>query len=483
MRRFLPLFGCLAVGGALFALFGSDGPSGATRTLRDTGMETSRPTSAPPDLADFITGAEAYLRGHPADARIWADLGGAHVEQARRTGDPAHYARARSAFERSLRLSPEVDAMIGMGALANARHEFGAARSWGLRARRAAPYRWSLYAVLTDAYTELGRYGKAERALQRMLDGRPDVASLSRAAHLLRLRGQTERARAVLQRTRSMASAPADLALCDFQLGELEWGEGRPREALRAYGQALTADPGHAPSFAGRARAEAALGWTGAAIRDYGAAVARDPGFAAELGELYEYLGQPARAAQQYAVFAAEHRLMRAKGVADDLEAGRFAADHGDPGSAVRRLSAEWRRRGSVEVADALGWALHRAGRDAEAAGYAARAERLGDRDALFAYHRGEIERALGHTTSARAHLTRALRINPYFSLQDAPRARQALIELREAPSPPPPPSPRPPPPSPRPTETARDGTSGDSPAERTPRVQEGLTAGEHHRA
>ena len=59
-----------------------------------------------------------------------------------------------------------------------------------------------------------------------------------------------------------------------------------------------------------------------------------------------------------------------------------------------------------MEVADALAWALHRAGRSAEAARYAVRAGRLGGRHALFAYHRGEIEHALGRTDAARTHLT-----------------------------------------------------------------------------
>ncbi|MEV7006811.1 tetratricopeptide repeat protein [Streptosporangium sp. NPDC051022] len=329
MRGILPLLGCLAVSGALFVMFVVEGPFRSTGPeLRDTGLETSRPASAPPDPTDVGASAEARLR---------------------------------------------------------------------------------------------------------------------RAAHLL-LRGRTGRAGQVLRRTRLTASAPADLALCDFRLGELEWGRGRPRRALRAYGLALTEDPGHAPSYAGRARAEAALGWTGAAIRDYGAAVARDPGFAVEFGELYEYLGQPARAAQQYAAFTAGLRPMRAAGTVDALEIGRYEADHGDPDSAVRRLRAEWGRRTGVDVADALGWALHRAGRDSEAAGYAARAERLGGHNALFAYHRGEIERALGHPATARDHLARALRINPHFSPQGAPRARQALIELDEQArwAPPAPSSPRP---------------------------------------
>ncbi|MGW3914819.1 hypothetical protein ACWEBX_25325, partial [Streptomyces sp. NPDC005070] len=89
-----------------------------------------------------------------------------------------------------------------------------------------------------------------------------------------------------------------------------------------------------------------------------------------------------------------------------------------------------------IAVADALGWALHRAGNDQEALGFAVRAtdkEHGGDvRSALYAYHRGQIERDLGLSGPARRHLTEALRINPYFSPLLAPAAREALTALGE---------------------------------------------------
>ncbi|NUP61656.1 MAG: hypothetical protein HOW71_05700, partial [Nonomuraea sp.] len=181
-----------------------------------------------------------------------------------------------------------------------------------------------------------------------------------------------------------------------------------------------------------RARAQAALGRTPQALRDYAAAVARSPSFVVEYGELLDHLGDHAGARRQYAVFAAQTRLLAAQGITEDLALGRFEADHGDPGAAVRHLRAEWGRRQSVEVADALAWALHRAGHDAEAARYAARAARLGGRDALFAYHRGEIERALGHAGTARTHLREALSVNPHFAPGGAARVRAALAELGE---------------------------------------------------
>jgi len=53
--------------------------------------------------------------------------------------------------------------------------------------------------------------------------------------------------------------------------------------------------------------------------------------------------------------------------------------------------------------------------------------------NALFAYHRGMIEKSLGMKSAAVASLLRALRINPYFSTLLAPKARAALAQLKGA--------------------------------------------------
>ncbi|TDD11935.1 tetratricopeptide repeat protein [Nonomuraea deserti] len=425
-RRLPPLLGCVLLGGVLLALYA---PGGVLRRDEPPPGPAGR---SPYDLSGSIEDAQDRLRHRPDDAAIWASLGLLYLEQGRRTADGAYYGKAQGAFERSLRLptgdgEPYIDAVIGMGALANARHDFAGAVRWAERAREAAPYRWPLYGVLTDAYLELGQYERAERALRRMLDGRPDLASFTRAARLEQLHGRTGPARRLLLRACEIAGAPAEYAFCQWQLGELSWNGGDARGALAAYTRALAADPGHVPSRAGKARAEAALGHLDQARHDYATVVTRSPSSVVEYGELLEHLGDRAAARRQYAVFTAQHKLLAAGGNADDLAMGTYEANHGDPEAAVRHLRAEWRRRRSVVVADALGWALHKAGRHAEAAEYAARAARLGGHDALFAYHRGEIERALGHTESARAHLTRALSINPHFSPAGAARARALL--------------------------------------------------------
>jgi regulator of sirC expression with transglutaminase-like and TPR domain len=81
-------------------------------------------------------------------------------------------------------------------------------------------------------------------------------------------------------------------------------------------------------------------------------------------------------------------------------------------------------------VADALAWALHANGRDIDALRYADQALHLGTRSAQMYYHRGMIRAALGQSAGARADLTEALRINPYFSVRHVPIAKATLVRL-----------------------------------------------------
>jgi len=99
------------------------------------------------------------------------------------------------------------------------------------------------------------------------------------------------------------------------------------------------------------------------------------------------------------------------------------------PCRALRHAEAEWGRRHSVLVADALGWALHVNGRDAEASATRGRQPRSGRRVRSSSFI-GHDRTVAGTADEARRDLSDALRINPSFSVLQAPVARAALAGL-----------------------------------------------------
>ncbi len=390
-------------------------------------------TSVDP-LAISLRRIQEQLRRTPGNWPAWAALGATYVQQGRITADPTYYPKAQGALEKSLSLN-KVDnyaAMAGMGALAAARHDFTEALSWSQRASRINPHNSSVYGVMGDALVELGRYPEAFRAIQRMVDLKPGLPAFSRASYAWELRGDINQARAALQRGLQDASTPADAAFARYYLGELAWNAGDLEGASAQYAAGLAADPSYLPLVQGRAKVAAARGQTGAAIADYTWVVSRvpQPLYVIELGELYESMGRRQDAARTYDLVRAESKLFTANGVNVDLELAVFDADHGDAAAGLQAARAEWGRRHSVFVADALGWALHRVGRDGEALGFARTATRLGTRNALFYYHLGMIEKSLGQRTAARGDLARALALHPYFNPLQAPIARRALAEV-----------------------------------------------------
>ncbi|MFE5394744.1 tetratricopeptide repeat protein [Streptomyces sp. NPDC056568] len=436
--------GAVVLGGVLVLLpwGGGDapppapGPAAAARGAVTTGVP-----AALPGLAVLIGDRERHLRAQPLDGVSWAVLGTAYVEQGRRTADVANWPKAEKALRTSLQVGAERNpqALEGLAALAVARRDFPAAKKWGEDAVKAAPKRWTAHAVLIDAYTGLGDHEGVGRALEKVMKLRPGTPAVgARAAAVYRDRGWREDAAARISDAAAAADAPAERAAYLEQAGRLAFERGDREEALRFFQEARRIDPDQRAAQAGQGRALAALGRTTDALSAYQAALAKRPSpeYALELGELYESLGLDQAARVQYDLLRARVREAGAAGADEELVLGRFEADHGDPEAAVRRLREEWGRQPGTAVADALGWALHRTGEDEEALEFAVIAtdgeQGGGVRSALYAFHRGVIERALGRYGPARRHLGEALTINPYFSPLGAPEAERALAELGE---------------------------------------------------
>jgi pentatricopeptide repeat protein len=383
---------------------------------------------------DRIRSLQAAVAANAKNPDTYSSLGNAFLQKVRETADASFNARAQLAFEQSLNLEPaNAGALTGMGTLALARHDFRAGLRYGRQALAIAPGVVRIYGVIVDALVELGRYGEAEKTLQRMVDLKPNLSSYARVSYFRELNGDLDGAVEAMRLAVSAGGdAPENFAYVQTLLGKLEFERGQLDAAERSYRIALSRYRAYAPAQAGLARVDAARGDLGRAIRRFRGVVTRLPlpEYAIALGETELAAGRRAAARDDLALVAVEQRLLSRNGVNADAELSLYEANHGSPQRGVETARRLWNQAPSVRSADALGWSLTRAGRADEGLAWAERALRLGSRDPLFLYHAGMSARAAGNPQRARRYLRRSLAENRHFSPLYAPRAERALKEL-----------------------------------------------------
>jgi len=395
------------------------------------------PTSAagmpsPVDTASTVTKLQATLRANPTNISALDSLGLAYQQRARETGDPTYYTKSGEALHRVLTLVPrDLIATSGLGSLALSRHRFRLALVLGRRARAISPTTARNYGVIGDALVELGRYPAAFRTFDEMASMQPGLSSYSRVAHARLLLGDIPGALSAMNLAADAAQGQGEAdAWTHVQLGLIYLSVGRYKAAVAENRLALYVFPEYALALDALARAEVGLGRYAAAIRDEEEAVNRIPlpQYVSTLGDLYGATGRPGLAQKQYKLIAVIQRLLVANGVKTDLETALFNVDHKIKLQASLALAGlAWRERPSIDGDDVLAWALERTGHCGEALRYSKRALRLGTLDALKMFHRGMIEGCLRHRAAKRAWLSRALRLNPEFSVLWAPVARREL--------------------------------------------------------
>ena len=422
----------VAAAGALFGgLFRQSSPAASAALAGAQSAEDFKAGfSLNASTASLVADLQSRLLAQPKDEHSYVLLGLAYQQRARETGDPSYYPKSEGVLRRALSLdSKDYLAVSGLGSLALSRHRFRKALGLGNEARKLNPYSARAYGVIGDALVELGRYGEAFRAFDKMNRLRPSLSSYARVSYGRELIGHTASAvRAMKLAVDAATGAAEPTAWTHVQLGKLYWNHGRLADAEREYRFAVRIFPGYAYGLDALAQVLAAEGDLREAIAVERRAVDAIPlpQYVAALGDLYRTSGRPARARQQYALIGAIEKLLAANGVRTDLEIALFQIDHGIALShALARARLGRAERPSIDGDDVLGWALARNGRCAEALTYSKRALRLGTQDALKFFHRGMIERCLGNTGAARAWFRRALALNPHFSLLWSPTARR----------------------------------------------------------
>ncbi len=440
-RLTMPLAVVLLVGGCASAPSPSPTSSSQLASVASTPPAISPPTASPspPPATTSTTVAEigrlqALVATNPSDADAQRDLGFALLQRVRETADPSLYRPAGQAFEAARRLAPDdAQVLAGIGGLQLGKHQFADALKTGRQAVGMSPNLAAARAVVVDALVELGRYDEAGQAAAEMLAVQADLSTLARVSYVAELHGKLDIAlTAMKQAAATPGLAPENIAFVDALLGNLLVASGDSKAAADAYARALALVPAHAPSLAGEGRL--AVGArdleTAISLFQRAADILPLPEYVIALADAQEAAGQTAESARNVKLARAEIQLFQASGVIVDVDFALFEADHGDPTTALSYAQEGYAATPTVRAADALAWALHRLGRDKEAAKRSDEALRLGSRDPLLRYHAGAIAAALGDAAAARRDLDLALATDPGFSATGAAEARRILDSL-----------------------------------------------------
>lgn len=392
----------------------------------------------------LIQNAQAHVERNSTDAKAYAALGAAYFQRARETGDVSDYQLSEQSLTKSLDLVStdfSADAALGtMSEVCMGEHRFTDALAFSQKALSLGTGDVSPFAIVGDAYADMGEYDKAGDAYARLtprdmtLSPRAAYARDSRLSYLKFIAGDTSGAIDLMKTAVAEgvdAQLPSEnLAWLYYELGEYSAQAGDTASADAAYLTALTIHPGDYRALAALGKLRANNGRYAEAIVLYQKAIAVVPMplFVAELGDLYAKSGNQAEAKKQYALVEYIGLLGHINQVLHNRDLAIFYADHDMKlFEALALAQKELEVRHDVYTWDALAWALYKNSKLDEAARASENATRYGTRDALLLFHAAMIAEKMGKTDRARTEMKEALAINPHFHLIYAEMAQQQL--------------------------------------------------------
>jgi tetratricopeptide (TPR) repeat protein len=380
---------------------------------------------------------QARVKRDARSARDFTQLAGLYLQRARETADNEDLVRAERNARHSLELRRGRNGEA-FGVLASslmAQHRFAEALTVGRELLAMDSTSVAARGMVAETELELGRYDEAGRLFGQLASYQGDVSVTPRLARWDELHGQPDEARRLLRLARDEAgrrhAMPKEqIAWFHLRLGDLALRTGHLTEAERELESGLRILPDDYRLLGTLARLYAVRHeWRRAAeAGERSVAQALDPATLGLLHDAYIALGDSTKAEEYYHAMALAvlgqpgpyHRAWSLFLLDHDREVPRVLA----------KVKEELATRRDIYGYDLLAWALHKSGRDCDARFPMRRALALGTRDAMLHYHAGMIERALGDTAAARAHLESALAINPYWHPSEPASARAVLDSL-----------------------------------------------------
>jgi tetratricopeptide (TPR) repeat protein len=402
-------------------------------------------TFAQPGTSDqLIKFYQSRVARDPEDPLTYSKLGAAYIQKARETGDVAFYELGENALKKSLDLIPHpsiaTNATVQLAAVYLAKHQFKAALTYAQKAAGLGTGDRYPYALIGDAYIELGQYEKAGEAYAEMLGHSGPLYPHSRLSYLHFLKGDIgaslEHMRSAVKTAIESNSPVENIAWSRAQLGDLFFHMGDLPAAEKSYRDALAAYPRYHRGLAGLARVHAAQKKYREAIASYQQAlsVIPLPEHVAALGDVYTKIGRAQDAKKQYDLVEYIGHLNTLNKAIYNRELALFYADHDMKLKIALELAQkELEIRSDIYTYDVLAWTLYKNGRYQQASTAISEALKIGTKDARLLFHAGMIHHGLGNADAARDYLARVLSTNPHFHLLQADVAARTLKQLETA--------------------------------------------------
>jgi tetratricopeptide (TPR) repeat protein len=342
---------------------------------------------------DRIAMYSAIASAKPSDtAHYQVLLASTYVQKTRETTDYSYLDHAVLILESVLSSdSSNYEALRLLTVTQLERHLFATAVDSSqrlIKINAADPWNWG---TLGDAYIEMGEYGRAAEAYQKMVALRPDLASYNRASHFHFLYNDVPGAIAIMKKAiEAGSSSPENVAWCMVDLGNIYFKSGQLALAQQSFADALRTFKNYHPAYAGLGRVLAASGEIAGAISNYHRAqeITPLPDYAAALFDLYKKSGQDALAARQMDLLDLIDKVSIANGERANRNLVLAFADHDVKlRRALELAQGELEFRRDVYSYDALAWALYKNKRVIEAKQYMEKALLLKTPEPGFRLH------------------------------------------------------------------------------------------------
>lgn len=342
-------------------------------------------------------------------ALVLGQLAGLHLQRSREGGGWHDILEAERLARHSFTNRPRNNgaAAATLAAALVAQHRFGAADSIARVLVDRAPDVPEYQAILGEIAMERGDDAVADAAFSRLREWRSKPSIAPRLAAWHERRGEVAEARHLLTAVRDSAASRFDASVevqawYDLRLGEFERRASRPRRAAQAFAHGLALRPDDPRLLAAVTRLAASEGAASDVVTwgEQALVAGLDPEVLLLLANAYESTGDTAAARRSRVAF--DVATADSEGAPFHRAWSLLLLDRGERvEEELARAEAALRERRDIYAYDLYAWALHKAGRNAEAEAALGEALRLGTRDPSLQAHAEAI--AAARTTAIAA--------------------------------------------------------------------------------